>query len=78
MERLNTNSTTHELSLLGTTALELLAQPVTLPEANPQPQRPAPPQPTPPQRFPTNPKPTPPDIYGYPDVSPPDEEWLYE
>lgn len=63
-----------EVMRVGHTALELLAQPVDMTgpyEATQPPQ-------TPPQRFPTEPKTTPYDIYGNPDVSPPDEEWLYE
>lgn len=66
---------------VGVTALELLSQSADAAELR-RPGQPGPPgppaPPTPPQRFPTSPKPTPPDIYGYPDVSPPDEEWLHE
>ena len=53
---------------VGTTALELLAQPV---EAHN-------PGPTPPTPINTEPKPTAPDHTGYPDVSPPDQEYLFE
>lgn len=55
----------------GRTALELLAQPFALLEARG-------PQPTPPLPFETSPRPTPPDHTGYPDVSPPDQEFLGE
>lgn len=55
---------------VGRTALELLARPV---EAyGPQP------GPTPPTPIETAARPTPPDHTGYPDVSPPDTEYLYE
>jgi hypothetical protein len=53
---------------VGRTALELLAQPV---EARN-------PGPTPPTPIETAARPTPPDHTGYPDVSPPDQEYLYE
>jgi hypothetical protein len=63
----------HEISYpaVGRTALELLAEPIEPVEASG-------PQPTPPIPFPTAPKPTAPDHTGYPDVSPPDQEYLQE
>lgn len=60
---------------VGQTALELLAQPLDIEPIDMT--GPAPP-PTPPTPFPTEPAPTGYDIYGNPDVGPPDEEWLYE
>ena len=55
---------------VGHTVVELLAQPVEV--YGPQP------GPTPPTPIETAPRPTPPDHTGYPDVSPPDTEYLYE
>ena len=56
---------------VGRTVLELLAQPVEAVYASG-------PQPSPPIDFPTAPHPTPPDHTGYPDVTPPDLEHLFE
>jgi len=58
---------------VGKTALELLAQSVEVVYAPG-----TPPPPTPPVDFPTAPHPTPPDHTGYPDVTPPDREHLFE
>jgi hypothetical protein len=55
---------------IGKTALELLAQPVEARGSGPEP--------TPPTPIETAPKQTSPDHTGYPDVSPPDQEYLYE
>lgn len=56
---------------VGKTVLELLARPVDSVYASG-------PQPTPPVDFPTSARPTPPDYTGYPDVTPPDIEHLFE